>query len=712
MAITLWGLAMIQAAHQPLSGSDDLQATACLRHRGDQTSSLHTPGDAQPGNNVRPAPSQQAATGFLAPILTGLSAFLPAGWRRSRKEKQKIQEALRLQALVFNNINDGVLVTDLNNRIIDCNPSAERLFGFSRSEILGKSPEVLNCPSQAQDITRKIQAGLRERGRWSGEVRFKRRDGTTGLCEASVVRLTGSDGGPVGTVSVNRDLTERSLAQDALRRTEERFRLVTTATQDAIYDWDILADTSWRNERYCQLFGPPLDSSYDWWCTQLHPHDRQIVVASLRKYLEGRGNYWKDEYRLRRADGGYADVMDRGFIVRDSSGRAVRMIGAMTDITERKHVEQALRQSEAKYRNLFENAEVAMYRSAIDGSALLAVNRKLAEFFECSMEELMARPAIERWLDPADREQMLRSVQPEGSLSHREIRVITKKGTVKTALASVKLYPEHGYLEGTAVDITEFRRAEAATRAAEKRLRMSERLAALGTFAAGTAHEINNPIGAMVLAAETALDHLEDLPADHPVIDLLKDVVRNGRHSGDVIRSILQFARQQPTDKWPTDLRTILERATRAVQDYARKNHVEMTLNLETDLPDIEANPVGMEQVFVNILKNAIEAGGRKAWIKTQLDDRPEVIQVEIGDDGCGIAPEHQTSLFDPFFTTRKKQGGTGLGLSIVHGIVSEHGGSVGIRSLPNHGTTVTVVLPLANTKASGADYVQSTGSR
>jgi two-component system NtrC family sensor kinase len=289
----------------------------------------------------------------------------------------------------------------------------------------------------------------------------------------------------------------------------------------------------------------------------------------------------------------------------------------------------------------------------------------------------------------------MRLLKEKGSLSHHEVRVITATGKLKTVLTSMKLYPEQEYLEGTSIDITELKHAEEAARQAQQQLRMSERLASLGTFAAGVAHEVNNPVGAMVLAAETALEHLSESSPDGPVAELLADVVRNGQHCSLVTRSMLQFARQQPTEKWPFDLRDVLERAVASIRRSPDALGADISVQWDERIPTFVANPIVVQQVFANLLRNAAQAESTKIRLAAVADPNSRSIRVIVEDNGRGIAPEHLPRLFDPFFTTRQSHGGTGLGLSIVHGIITDHGGAISVESTPGKGTRMTLRLPL-----------------
>jgi signal transduction histidine kinase len=230
----------------------------------------------------------------------------------------------------------------------------------------------------------------------------------------------------------------------------------------------------------------------------------------------------------------------------------------------------------------------------------------------------------------------------------------------------------------------------------ERALRQQDRLAAMGTLAAGIAHEINNPLGAIRLAAERARDTSTRRQAARVTRECLDDIIANTQRCTRIVKSVLLFAQQEPGDRWPADLNQIVCTAVDITRHYAAQREACITLALAPALPMLLVNPVAIEQVLVNLIRNAVEAGNGtvRVTIRTQVvAGQPEVV---IHDTGQGIAPEHLQHIFDPFYTTRHRDGGTGLGLSLTHGIITEHGGTVDITSQVGHGTTVTLRLPVA----------------
>jgi len=228
-------------------------------------------------------------------------------------------------------------------------------------------------------------------------------------------------------------------------------------------------------------------------------------------------------------------------------------------------------------------------------------------------------------------------------------------------------------------------------------LKEAQRLASLGTMAAGIAHQINNPIGSIQMSAEYALGAGEDDPGrDRAWRDALENSVEQARRCGRIVTSMLQFARNEPTRKGPEDLAAILQRACDLTERYASaRNTVLDRSGVESPIP-IVASAIELEQAFLNVLRNACESFDGEHCVAVSATRSARHATVRIRDDGRGMSRAEVEQVLDPFFTTRLDAGGTGLGLSVAHGVITDHGGLLAIQSSPGEGTTISVSLPLA----------------
>ena len=226
----------------------------------------------------------------------------------------------------------------------------------------------------------------------------------------------------------------------------------------------------------------------------------------------------------------------------------------------------------------------------------------------------------------------------------------------------------------------------------QERMRQAERLASIGTFAAGIAHEINNPLASILMTARHASRSVQDRGI---VETLLREIIEDTERCARVVKGVLQFARQERSEKRPVNLNDVVRRARDLTRKYAQRRGVRLELTVSDNLPSVAANPTELEQVFVNVINNAIEASREGQVVGVRTEQASGKVRVRVQDRGRGMTAEERQHAFDPFFTTRAKEGGTGLGLSMVHGNVTDHGGTINIETESGQGTTVTIEFPL-----------------
>jgi len=241
-----------------------------------------------------------------------------------------------------------------------------------------------------------------------------------------------------------------------------------------------------------------------------------------------------------------------------------------------------------------------------------------------------------------------------------------------------------------------------ALEASQRRVREQERMATVGTLAAGIAHQINNPVGAILASADFAILTSDEEDATEIRANALEEIRAQAIRCGKIVRSVLQFSRAEPTEKWSSDLSSVIRTAVDVTTRYANERSAQIRLDIAPGVGNQTTlmNPIELEQVFVNLIRNAVESqpGGATVEISMHLTDTAET-EVIVADDGPGISEVDAGKIFDPFYTTRLRDGGTGLGLSVAHGIVVDHGGRMWLESSGNHpsdleGAHFHVVLP------------------
>jgi PAS domain S-box-containing protein len=276
--------------------------------------------------------------------------------------RQARAEALHRQTLL--SVTDfAIISTDLQGVALGWNPGASKLMGWTEEEMVGRSTDRIFTPEdREQGAPEAERARALRDGRAIDERWHMRRDGSRFWGSGEMMRLLDEAGAHVGYVKVMRDRTEQHLAGETLAAINERYRLVSRATNDAIWDWDLQTNNVLWNEALQIAHGwtpEQVDPAGDWWLATIHPEDRERVDRGIHAVIDGTGTSWTEEYRFQRANGSYADVLDRGYVIRDGDGRAVRMIGAMLDLTRIRTAEAALRASEERFRTILDTIEAA-----------------------------------------------------------------------------------------------------------------------------------------------------------------------------------------------------------------------------------------------------------------------------------------------------------------------------------------------------------------
>jgi two-component system, cell cycle sensor histidine kinase and response regulator CckA len=547
------------------------------------------------------------------------------------------------------------------------------------------------------------------------EIRIHRGDGTDGFIRMSSAPVLDEDGKVVAAVAVVVDVTDQRKAERAVRSTDERFKFVARATTDVIWDWDVKTNAVVWNDSVQSVFGHRQNEIYpeiQWWYDHLHPEDRDRVISGLHGVLEHGGSSWSDHYRYQRADGTYASVMDRGYIGRDGACSPLRMIGAITDVTERTRSEAAIR-FQAQLLNAVQQAVVAT-----DPEGIVIFWNKFAEnLYGWSATEAVGKTIQELTPSPFLREHEAQIVQraEAGESWTGEFLVQGKSAKPFPALlTTAPVKDSSGTIIGfvrVSIDLTERRNLE-------EQFRQSQKMDAVGRLAGGIAHDFNNLLTVIRLNTEIILEGFD--PTD-PRSDDVKQIKSAADRASALTRQLLAFSRKQILQPRVLDMNSVVS----TVEPMLRRLIGEdVTIVSQCGARGyIVADPGQLEQVLVNLVVNARDAmpqGGRIS-IETKnavLDETytsehapvmaGHYVMLAVTDTGTGMSVETREHAFDPFFTTKEAGKGTGLGLATVYGIVKQSGGYVWIYSEPGLGTTLKLYFP----EVSAATAFASSGEK
>ena len=305
-------------------------------------------------------------------------------------ERKRAEAAQNRLAAIVNSSDDAIIGKTLEGIITSWNPGAEKVFGYPAEEMVGQSMLALFPPERANEEPLLLgKLALGESIRHFETVRV-RKDGRRIDVSVTLSPIIAADGKIIGASKIARDITERKRNAEAIRLSNERFQMVARATNDAVWDWDLVTNGRWWNEGFEKLFQyspAEVELGVESWINRLHPEDLERVKTGLFNVINGGGKYWSDEYRFRRRDGAYAVVLDRGFVLRAADGKAVRMIGAMMDITQRKQAEAQLQESERRFRTMANSISQLAWIARADGF-IFWYNQRWYEYTGTMPEEM------------------------------------------------------------------------------------------------------------------------------------------------------------------------------------------------------------------------------------------------------------------------------------------------------------------------------------
>jgi PAS domain S-box-containing protein len=397
----------------------------------------------------------------------------------------------------------------------------------------------------------------------------------------------------------------------------------------------------------------------------------------------------------------FVDALQDWFSISAYSPKREHFVAVFDVITDRKRAEEALRESERKYRNLVDNALVGVYRSGFDGS-FLYVNDAMAKIFDCAtVDEMLSYPVLGGCKAAGEQQTLVERLRGEGMISGYEVEVPTKTGREKTVIIGAVL--EGDVISGMVMDITEQKKLES-------QLRQAQKMEAIGTLAGGVAHDFNNILGAVV-----GYGHLLQMNMKEDAFRAnVEQILEAADRGAALTRSLLAFSRKQVIKTQPIALNRLIARMEKFIKRIIGEDIIVRTELAEGDLT-VMADTSQMEQILMNLAANARDAmprGGSFALgtRRVEIDEAfgaahghlapgPYALLTAV-DTGEGMDEETRRRIFEPFFTTKELGRGTGLGLSVVYGIVKQHDGYIDVTSEPAGGAAFHVYLPLVHAPA------------
>ena len=484
-----------------------------------------------------------------------------------------------------------------------------------------------------------------------------------------------------------------------MRRSEDQLRLVIDTIPQQIWSGPPDGSLDFCNAQWRSFTGLTLEELQgEGWQGMLHPDDRERVLKAWRESVAN-GTPYAQEERHRRSDGKYRWFLARGVALKDPEGLIVRWYGTNTDIEDRKEAEERLRL-------VIDTLPALVWSKLPDGSADF-LNQRFREYTGLSVEEGLRWG----WMDafhPEDRaKEEWRAAFAAGEPFEKEARLRRADGAYRWfMLRAAPLRDERGNVVkwyGTTTDIEDRKRAEEALQEAQDKLAHVTRAVAMGELAAAIAHEVNQPLTAIVTNANFSLRQLKGSTANLDELrTAIAEIVNDATRASAVISRIRGLLVKGSPRRTELDIKEITQEVIILLRHELTRNRISLRADFAPNLPRVPGDPVQLQQVLINLIVNAIEAmrtsTGRPRELHIRLEKNADRILVQVQDSGPGIAPELADRIFEPFFTTKAE--GIGMGLSISRSIIESHGGQLSI--VPgSRGAVFQFTLPIDPNDAS-----------
>lgn len=638
-----------------------------------------------------------------------LALFAAAVIKRQRDERRRAEANLREQEkqyrLVTGSIPAMICYVDNAHRMRFHNYALEQWLDLPAERIANRHLAEILGTATYTSILPEIEAVLQGK-----RVEYERArlglDGREHFLSNTFIPDIDAGGRVAGFFAMIIDITERKAAEEALRRSEERWKFALEGAGDGVWDRDIQTDAVLYSRRYKEMLGYAEDefaNRREEWEKRIHPRDKERVMSDLQAYLEGKNPAYATEFRMRCKDGSWKWILTRGVVVsRDASGKPLRMIGTHTDVSARVRQQEEVNRANERLDLALQGSRLAIWDADVANGTIY-----LSEGWTQMLDE---KPR-ETFTDYAS---LLAIVHPEDLARARSSIVAALKGTspeyhveyrVRTHGGEWKWILSHGQVvsrdaSGRALRMTGTN-ADISARKEIERMK--------NEFISVVSHELRTPlssiVGSLALLVRTTDLREENQTLIRVARDNSQRLVRLVNDILDVEKLDSNTLQIQPE---PVELGNLLATATQANQGYADQFGVSLALEGVQEPAWVEANFDRLMQVMANLLSNAAKFSPRGARVSVSLQRLPDAFRVSVADPGPGIPEDFKPRVFDRFAqadsSTSRLRGGTGLGLAICKMIVEKLGGKIDFTSTPDQGTTFYFDLPArARAPAPGA---------
>ena len=644
-------------------------------------------------------------------------------YRNILKTKEKSERRFKS---IFDHAPCAIVINEMENgRFLEVNDAFVKSTGFSREDALLMQAREFTGSTPEQ--CRAIRGTIRQGGIFNREIESRRSDGKTAHLLFSSVPVPYGDTDAI--LSMVLDITDKKRAELALAESEKKYRDIFNNAPMGIFRSTLDGNFLDANPTLARMFGYESSAHIIREVRDIardiypRPQAREAFLNALRRNPEGATM----EVEFKRRDGTPLYGVMHASLQTGETGEAAYLDGTIEDITERKRAEEALKASEKTFSELFMLSPDCIVLSNLETGRIIEVNEAFLAMLGYDRAELLGLTPAELGLhsDLRQLEMLREQVRHGGSFHNVEMEFYRKDGSASTHLVSARTIMISGQtvLMSISRDVTEMRKIQAM-------MVQSEKMVSLGGIAAGVAHEINNPLGIIVQAAQNLkqrsrpdfpknIQAAGELGLDMAAVnrymrarkldEFIEHIQQAAVRASEIITRMLLFSRKSESRRQSCDVRKIIDEAVAlARNDYDLKKaydfkQIVVSIAVEDPVPDIPCTETEIEQVILNLLRNAAQAMAeispppRESKIDIHVRVNGEFLRIEVRDNGPGMPPDVQKRIMEPFFTTKPTGIGTGLGLSVSYFIITTgHGGRFSASSELGRGTVFYIDLPIA----------------